>query len=183
MSYVYFQKSISKLLFCFSYILSYNNYWNNSVLAAAAAKSLQSCLTLLDPMDCSLPGSSAHGIFQARVLEWGAIAFSDSVLGDLINRWHSVIFECPCPHKWHCVCVYWCVVDLQYFVSCRYTPKWISYSHTYIHSFQSLFPYRSLQSIEFPVLCSRLLAIYFIYAGMYMSIPTSQFMPPSLLPI
>ena len=34
----------------------------------------QSCLTLRDPMDCSLPGSSVHGIFQARVLEWGAIA-------------------------------------------------------------------------------------------------------------
>ena len=37
---------------------------------------IQSCLTLSDPMDCSLPGSSIHGIFQARVLEWGAIAFS-----------------------------------------------------------------------------------------------------------
>ena len=37
----------------------------------------QSCLTLSDPMDCSLPGSSVHEIFQARVLEWGAIAFSD----------------------------------------------------------------------------------------------------------
>ena len=36
----------------------------------------QSCLTLCDPMGCSLPGSSVHGIFQARVLEWGAIAFS-----------------------------------------------------------------------------------------------------------
>ena len=36
----------------------------------------QSCLTLSDPMDCSPPGSSIHGIFQARVLEWGAIAFS-----------------------------------------------------------------------------------------------------------
>ena len=36
----------------------------------------QSCLTLSDPMDCSLPGSSIHGICQARVLEWGAIAFS-----------------------------------------------------------------------------------------------------------
>ena len=36
----------------------------------------QSCLTLSDPMDCSLPGSSIHGIFQARVLEWGAIIFS-----------------------------------------------------------------------------------------------------------
>ena len=38
----------------------------------------QSCLTLCDPMDCSLPGSSIHGIFQARVLEWGAIAFSET---------------------------------------------------------------------------------------------------------
>ena len=36
----------------------------------------QSCPTLSDPMDCSLPGSPIHGIFQARVLEWGAIAFS-----------------------------------------------------------------------------------------------------------
>ena len=42
----------------------------------------QSCLTLCDPMDCSLPGSSVHGICQARVLEWGAIAFS-------IPRWLS----------------------------------------------------------------------------------------------
>ena len=37
----------------------------------------QLCQTPSDPMDCSLPGSSAHGIFQARVLEWGAIAFSE----------------------------------------------------------------------------------------------------------
>ena len=43
--------------------------------AAAAAKSLQSCPTLSDPMDCGLPGSSIHGIFQAKVLERGAIAF------------------------------------------------------------------------------------------------------------
>ena len=42
----------------------------------------QSCLPLSNPMDCSLPGSSVHGIFQARVLEWGAIAFSES-LSDL----------------------------------------------------------------------------------------------------
>ena len=44
---------------------------------AAAAESLQSCLTLCDPIDGSLPGSSIHGIFQAGVLEWGAIAFSE----------------------------------------------------------------------------------------------------------
>ena len=47
-----------------------------NVGAAAAAKSLQSCPTLCDPMDYSLPGSTIHGIFQARVLEWVAIAFS-----------------------------------------------------------------------------------------------------------
>ena len=45
--------------------------------AAAAAKSLQSCPTLCNPMDFSLPDSSVHGIFQARVLEWVAIAFSN----------------------------------------------------------------------------------------------------------
>ena len=41
--------------------------------AAVAAKLLQSCPTLCDPMDCSPPGSSIHGIFQARVLEWVAL--------------------------------------------------------------------------------------------------------------
>ena len=45
----------------------------------------QSCLTLCDPMDCSLLGCSVHGIFQARVLEWGAIAFS--------IEWHV---QCAC---------------------------------------------------------------------------------------
>ena len=46
---------------------------------------VQSCPTLSDPMDCSLPGSSIHGIFQARVLEWGAIAFSLA-----LTRWTFV---------------------------------------------------------------------------------------------
>ena len=45
-------------------------------VAAAAAKSLLLCPTLCDPIDGSPPGSSVHGIFQARVLEWGAIAYS-----------------------------------------------------------------------------------------------------------
>ena len=47
----------------------------------------QSCPTLRDPMDCSLPGSSVHGILQARVLEWGAIAFSVFLL-------YGVSFPC-----------------------------------------------------------------------------------------
>ena len=49
---------------------------SSATAAAAAAKSLQSCLTLCDPVDGSPPGSSVHWIFQAIVLEWGAIAFS-----------------------------------------------------------------------------------------------------------
>ena len=54
----------------------------------------QSCLTLRDPMDCSLPGSSAHGIFQARILEWVAVSFSrgfsqsrDQIWISCIGRW------------------------------------------------------------------------------------------------
>ena len=57
------------------------DYERTNPAAAAAAKSLQSCLTLSDPMDCSLPGASIHGIFQPRVLEWVAIAFSKLTLG------------------------------------------------------------------------------------------------------
>ena len=48
----------------------------NTCIYVYAAKSLQSCPTLCNPTDCSHPGSSIHGIFQARVLEWVAIAFS-----------------------------------------------------------------------------------------------------------
>ena len=51
----------------------------------------QSCLTLRNPMDCSLPGSSVHGIFQARVLEWGAIAFSEKF------QQQNLRFS-PCPY-------------------------------------------------------------------------------------
>ena len=43
------------------------------MVAAAAAKSLQSCLTLCSPVNCSLPGSSVHGILQARILQWVAM--------------------------------------------------------------------------------------------------------------
>ena len=56
------------------YSSEYSGYW----LAAAAAKSLQSCLTLCDPMDGSPPGSPVPGILQARTLEWVAISFSNA---------------------------------------------------------------------------------------------------------
>ena len=51
------------------------------MIVKSESKVAQSCPTLHDPMDCSLPGSSIHGIFQARVLEWGAIAFYDPDAG------------------------------------------------------------------------------------------------------
>ena len=54
-------------------------------VAAAAAKPLQSCPTLCNPIDSSPPGSSVHGILQARILEWVAISFPKSMLVDLIN--------------------------------------------------------------------------------------------------
>ena len=56
----------------------------------------RSCPTLRDPMDCSPPGSSAHGIFQARVLEWGAIAFRSLQIAPFI---FSLIPYPPNPRK------------------------------------------------------------------------------------
>ena len=59
----------------------------------------QSCAILSDPMDCSPPGSSVHGIFQARVLEWGAIGFSVPPIihykyhGQSISLRHSSTFD------------------------------------------------------------------------------------------
>ena len=63
----------------------------------------QSCPTLSNPRDCSLPGSSVHGIFQARVLEWGAIALSvqrrqyhpNCVLQDDLSCFSFGSFDCP----------------------------------------------------------------------------------------
>ena len=76
----------------------------------------QSCLTLCDPMDCSLPGSSVHGIFQARVLGWVAISFSPYILllkatkfdfipwllqKILLRTWCAFIFLNQCFHFLH----------------------------------------------------------------------------------
>ena len=55
----------------------------------------QSCPTLSDPMDCSLPGSSVHGIFQARVLEWRAIAFSILIFISVFCNKHEI----HCHHR------------------------------------------------------------------------------------
>ena len=75
----------SLLLFQSIKILSYCGEQHT----AAAAKPLQLCPTLSDPMDCSLPGSSIHGICQARVLEWVAIA-SSSILTKNMMFWKHI---------------------------------------------------------------------------------------------
>ena len=53
----------------------------------------QSCPTLRNPMDCSPPGSSVHGIFQARVLEWGAIAFSEDLTNGMALMFPMLILK------------------------------------------------------------------------------------------
>ena len=79
----------------------------------------QSCPTLSDPMDCSPPGSSVHGIFQSRVLEWGAIAFSElrvqtclkygAILELIASPWnpvdHQSHFTSQAPHE--DICAKW----------------------------------------------------------------------------
>ena len=94
--------------------------------AAAAAKLLQSCPTLCDPMDCSLPGFSVHGILQARTLEWAAISFSNawkwkvkekslSRVWLLATSW-TAAYQAPPPMRFsgnntgvgcHCLLPYW----------------------------------------------------------------------------
>ena len=79
----------------------------------------QSCLTLSDSMDCSLPGASIHGIFQASVLEWGAIPFSKFIqIYQSINKNPSFLFTfhinlvntrldlSVCEFVYICVCMY-----------------------------------------------------------------------------
>ena len=73
------------------------------------AKSLQSCPTLCDPMDCSLPGSSVHGIIQAKILEWVAMPFSgESSLSSgwthvslSLLHWQVFLLPLPPPGKPH----------------------------------------------------------------------------------
>ena len=65
--------STMNILNCTLKMITMVNFMTNPIYKSEVA---QSCPTLRDPMDCSLPGSSVHGIFQARGLEWGAIVFS-----------------------------------------------------------------------------------------------------------
>ena len=70
----------------------------------------QSCPTLRDPMDHSLPGSSIHGVFQARVLEWGAIAFSVCHLSDFLkyaSDYLTLLHKWPLPSPLHMFQTIW----------------------------------------------------------------------------
>ena len=75
----------------------------------------QSCPTLSDPMDCSLPGFSAHGIFQARVLEWVASAFSNTCICN-VSISHPLIISDS---------VFSCLFTVSSFVNCLF----ISFAH------------------------------------------------------
>ena len=86
----------------------------------------QSCPTLSDPMDCSLPGSSIHGIFQARVLEWGAIAFSIQglyVINIPMKLYYSLNMTCMFPvlhlYLQHSFCLA-CLPHLHLFTYSKY---------------------------------------------------------------
>ena len=69
--------------------------WHSEVQAATAAKSLQSCLTLYDPIDRSPSGSSVPGILQARTLEWVAISFCNLKCrtGFKVHWWQNIIYD------------------------------------------------------------------------------------------
>ena len=116
----------------------------------------QLCPTLWDPMDCSPPGSSAHGIFQVRILERVAISFSRTFSRPRDQAYYFCFYESDylnSPYKWtHIVFVllwsdwlsvmsshffnnfYWRIVDLQCCISSKCTAKWLSYTYTCSHS-------------------------------------------------
>ena len=131
----------------------------------------QLCPTLSDPMDCSLPGSSVHGIFQARVLEWGTIAFSEAITSILFFFFNF------------------------YFLTLQYCIGFAIYQHesaTGIHLFLILNPLPSLHhpsrsfqctSPKHPASCIEPgLASRFTHNIIHVSMPFSQIIPPSPSP-
>ena len=87
----------TEFLRSYLYILDINSLSSTCIVAAAAAKSLQLCPTLCDPIDGSPPGSSVPGILQARTLEWVAISFSNAWKWKVKGKSHSRVWLLATP--------------------------------------------------------------------------------------
>ena len=92
----------------------------------------QSSLTLSDPVDCSLPGFSVHGIFQARGLEWGAIAFPRSMAYTSANVWKITVLFPPTPNIYMAfkILVVYFVLKLLSFFSVSKTYSFLGFTDT-----------------------------------------------------
>ena len=138
-------------------------------LAAAAAKSLQSCPTLNDPMDCSLPGSSIHGIFQARVLEWDATAFPGTWLAMVANFNSLLISNKPTLAGEITGSVFFFSQSVQSLSHIRlFATPWTaalqaSLSFTISQSLLKLMSIRSVMPSNHPILCCPLLLLPSIF--------------------
>ena len=104
----------------------------NKMYYTATAKSLQSCPTLCDPIGSSPPGSPVPGMFQARVLEWGAIAFSECTI-----RYRIYIYMCVCVCMcvWYiyvCACTYTYICGMVFVCVCVCVYIYIYIHHTHI---------------------------------------------------
>ena len=102
---------------------NYLNYLIEMPAAAAAAASLQSCPTLCDPIDGSPPGSPLPGILQARVLEWGAIAFSNVyryiniyILYMYLNIFTYIVIHIISSLTYKCICIQFISYVLAFFL-------------------------------------------------------------------
>ena len=123
----------------------------------------KSCLTLWNPMDCSLPSSSVHGISQSGILKWVTVSFSrgsslpkDQTGISWIGRW---------------ILYHWATREYMYIYG-------QGYMYIYLLLFKILFPYRPLQSIEYSSLCYTVgpYSLSILYIVVYMSTPIFQFM-------
>ena len=132
----------------------------------------QSCPTLSDPMDCSLPGSSIHGIFQARVLEWGASAFSVSRHSDHLKCKSALII--PLLQTFQCFSSSVKIIDKVFTTASKALREldlhWLWYFHFHSHSLSS--SQRSL----FAVLWKR--RAYFHLASLHVLFPVSETLLP-----
>ena len=116
----------------------------------------QSCQTLSDPMDCSLPGSSVHGIFQARVLEWGAIAFFGPWLTSFLFLPRYYFSEVT-PFKWESP-AFSITFSLLFFLQFLYSIYHILYALLILFYHLSPFNWNGSSMAQEIFLVSRLLA-------------------------